>query len=70
MHPSPDVLALLALGEQAGTPAEQEHVAGLYPVSAEVAEPGPGRGCRPAPTSGDDLLYARPTGSGRRSGPS
>ena len=36
MHPSPDVLALLALGEQAGTPAEREHVAGCLECRAEV----------------------------------
>ena len=26
MHPSPDVLALLALGEEAGTPEERAHI--------------------------------------------
>ena len=36
MHPSPDLLALLALGEQAGTPAEREHIAGCLECSAEV----------------------------------
>ena len=36
MHPSPDVLALLALGEQAGTPAEREHVTGCADCRAEL----------------------------------
>jgi len=36
MHPSPDVLALLALGEPAGTPAEREHVTGCADCRAEL----------------------------------
>jgi hypothetical protein len=36
MHPNPDVLALLALGEQAGTAAEREHVAGCADCRAEL----------------------------------
>lgn len=38
MHPSPDVLALLALGEEAGTPAELEHISTCPQCRAEVAE--------------------------------
>lgn len=38
MHTSPDVLALMALGEQAGTPAEQDHAAVCPNCSKEVAE--------------------------------
>lgn len=38
MHPSPDVLALLALGEDAATPAEREHVATCVLCRAEVTE--------------------------------
>jgi anti-sigma-K factor RskA len=38
MHPSPDVLALLALGETAGTPAEREHVASCPQCRSEVAD--------------------------------
>jgi hypothetical protein len=38
MHPSPDILALLALGETAGTTAEQEHVAGCPQCRNEVAD--------------------------------
>jgi len=38
MHPSPDVLALLALGEQAGTAEERIHVDGCPVCLAEVAE--------------------------------
>ena len=38
MHPSPDVLALLALGEAAGTPAERDHVASCAQCRSEVAE--------------------------------
>jgi hypothetical protein len=37
MHPSPDVLALLALGEEAGTPEEREHIASCAECQAEVA---------------------------------
>ena len=36
MHPSPDVLALLALGEPAGTEAEREHVESCAECYAEV----------------------------------
>jgi anti-sigma-K factor RskA len=38
MHPSPDVLALLALGETAGTSAELEHVASRPQCRNEVAD--------------------------------
>ncbi|HKH55722.1 MAG TPA: hypothetical protein VKA58_09750, partial [Propionibacteriaceae bacterium] len=38
MHPSPDVLALLALGEKAGTAEERIHVDGCPVCLAEVAE--------------------------------
>ena len=38
MHPSPDVLALLALGEEAGTPAERDHSSTCAQCRAEVAE--------------------------------
>lgn len=38
MHPSPDVLALLALGEEAGTPAEHAHIGTCQQCRAEVAE--------------------------------
>ena len=36
MHPSPDLLALLALGEQAGTEAERAHIASCPECYAEV----------------------------------
>ena len=36
MHPSPDLLALLALGEPAGTEAEREHVESCPECYAEV----------------------------------
>ena len=59
MHPSPDVLALLALGEQAGTPAEREHVAGCAECrrrsrawpgpSMSAAVPTPGTPCSTPP---------------------
>ena len=38
MHPSPDVLALLALGEKAGTAEERSHVDSCPVCLAEVAE--------------------------------
>jgi Anti-sigma-K factor rskA len=38
MHPSPDVLALLALGETAGTPAERDHVDSCLQCRSEVAD--------------------------------
>ncbi len=38
MHPSPDVLALLALGEKAGTAEERIHVDSCPVCLAEVAE--------------------------------
>ena len=38
MHPSPDVLALLALGEKAGTAEERVHVDSCPVCLAEVAE--------------------------------
>jgi anti-sigma-K factor RskA len=38
MHPSPDILALLALGETAGTPAERDHVDSCPQCRNEVAE--------------------------------
>jgi hypothetical protein len=38
MHPSPDVLALLALGEEAGTPAERDHIGTCAQCQAEVSE--------------------------------
>jgi anti-sigma-K factor RskA len=38
MHPSPDLLALLALGETAGTPAERDHVASCDQCRSEVAD--------------------------------
>ena len=38
MHPSPDVLALLALGEEAGTPEEGEHVQTCAGCRAEIAD--------------------------------
>ena len=42
MHPSPDVLALLALGEQAGTPDERAHVESCAQCRTEIADwPGP-----------------------------
>jgi Anti-sigma-K factor rskA len=37
MHPSPDVLALLALGEQAGTPEERAHVESCPECRTEIA---------------------------------
>jgi anti-sigma-K factor RskA len=38
MHPSPDILALLALGEAAGTPAERDHVESCAQCRSEVAD--------------------------------
>lgn len=39
MHPSPDVLALLALGEEeAGTPAEREHIDSCPQCRADIAD--------------------------------
>jgi hypothetical protein len=38
MHPSPDILALLALGETAGTPAERQHVESCPQCRREVAD--------------------------------
>jgi hypothetical protein len=38
MHPSPDVLALLALGEDAGTPEERAHIESCAECRAEVAD--------------------------------
>ena len=38
MHPSPDILALLALGETAGTPAERDHVGSCPQCRSEVAD--------------------------------
>lgn len=37
MHPSPDILALLALGEVAGTAAERDHVESCAQCRSEVA---------------------------------
>jgi anti-sigma-K factor RskA len=60
MHPSPDVLALLALGEQAGTPDEQAHVESCPQCRTEVADlaraVAAGRGVR----SGDGVLVTPP----------
>jgi hypothetical protein len=38
MHPSPDLLALLALGEEAGTPEERAHIASCAECQAEIAD--------------------------------
>ena len=38
MHPSPDVLALLALGEEAGTPEERAHIESCAECRAEIAD--------------------------------
>ena len=38
MHPSPDVLALLALGEEAGTPEERAHIESCPECRAEIAD--------------------------------
>ena len=38
MHPSPDVLALLALGEEAGTQAELAHLAGVPGVPHRASQ--------------------------------
>ncbi|MET0694582.1 MAG: anti-sigma factor [Propionibacteriaceae bacterium] len=38
MHTNPEVLALLALGEDAGTPAERQHIDNCAACSQEVAE--------------------------------
>lgn len=38
MHSDPELLALLALGEDAGTPQEREHVATCAVCAAELAE--------------------------------
>jgi Anti-sigma-K factor rskA len=60
MHPSPDVLALLALGEQAGTPDEQAHVESCPQCRTEIADlaraVAAGRGVQ----SGDDALVTPP----------
>ena len=60
MHPSPDVLALLALGEQAGTPDEQAHVESCTQCRTEIADlaraVAAGRGVR----SGDGVLVTPP----------
>jgi hypothetical protein len=37
MHPSPDVLALLALGEEAATPEERAHIESCAECQAEIA---------------------------------
>src|SRR5215212_5384378 len=37
MHPSPDVLALLALGEEAGTSDERAHIESCAECQAEIA---------------------------------
>lgn len=54
MHTNPETLALLALGEQAGTPAEREHVAECGECSAEISElaylAGVGRATSPSDT--------------------
>ncbi len=38
MHPSPDLLALLALGEDAGTPEERAHIESCPECRAEIAD--------------------------------
>jgi hypothetical protein len=38
MHPSPDVLALLALGEEAATPEERAHIESCTECQAEIAD--------------------------------
>ena len=60
MHPSPDVLALLALGEQAGTADERTHVESCAQCGTEIADLAravtAGRGVR----SGDGVLVTPP----------
>lgn len=60
MHPSPEDLALLALGEDVGTPEERAHVAGCAQCRTEIADlsraVAAGRGAR----SGDDVLVTPP----------
>ena len=60
MHPSPDVLALLALGEQAGTPDERAHVESCAQCRTEIADLAravvAGRGVR----SDDGVLVTPP----------
>ena len=60
MHPSPDVLALLALGEEAGTPDERAHVESCPQCRTEIADlaraVAAGRGVR----SGDGVLVTPP----------
>jgi len=60
MHPSPDLLALLALGEEAGTPEERAHVESCAECRAEIADlarpVAAGRGAR----AGDSGLVSPP----------
>jgi len=60
MHPSPDVLALLALGEQAGTHAEREHVAGCAECRAEVESLARAVDVGRSADAGDDTLLTPP----------
>ena len=60
MHPSPDVLALLALGEQAGTLAEREHVAGCAECRAEVESLARAVDVGRSTDAGDDTLLSPP----------
>ena len=60
MHPSPDVLALLALGEQAGTSADREHVAGCAECRAEVESLARAVDVGRSADAGDDTLLTPP----------
>lgn len=60
MHTSPDVLALMALGEVAGSPAEQDHATVCRDCSQEVAELARIAGVGRAATDADALQTPSP----------
>ena len=72
MHPSPDILALLALGETAGTPAERDHVDSCPQCRNEVAElaraVAAGRGQRRRGQRAADPARSGVAGDPRRAG--
>ena len=60
MHPSPDVLALLALGEDAATPEERAHIESCTECQAEIADLARAVTAGRQGRSGDSGLVAPP----------
>jgi anti-sigma-K factor RskA len=60
MHPSADVLALLAIGEPVGTPEDRDHIAGCAACTSEVQKLSMAVEIGRQATPGDTLLAPHP----------